>query len=154
MFGRGAKKRRERWKAAQDPESPAVQFVEALAAGSALVLDGDAVASYGWPHLDISAQRSNLVGYCASLAEAQEMDAARVWVLFDRMTQEAAPSSRRLTVQVADDRTAAAERALELIGELSPSVVVWADDPNAASLRAAGASLVATDVLLDAFLDL
>lgn len=67
--------------------------------------------------------------------------------------EPAIPRSKSVTIELTDDRTAAAERAIEEIEAADVAVGVWSD-ANAISLRAAGATLFQPDDLLDGFLDL
>ena len=153
MFGR--KKRRERELAdALAGDAPYDRLLTAIHGGAHTVIDGDAVARYGWPHLSTNEQRNALIDYCRTIAKVVSVDASVICVFFDQTVDDAVPRSKAITIEAAEDRNAAAERALEAIELAEMSVAVWGNDPNAASLRAAGATVFALDDLLDGFLDL
>lgn len=118
-----------------------------------MVVDGDAVATYGWPHLSIDTQRKALVDYCTTLAKEFAAAPVAFLVFFDASMTATIPRSKVITVELTDDRTAAAERAIEEIEAAHSAVAVWSD-ANATSLQAAGATVHHPDDLLDGFLEL
>lgn len=121
--------------------------------GAVTVVDGDAVAGLGWPHLSIDTQRQALIDYCGTVATEFSVKPSAFWVFFDASVIETVPRSKAITIEVVDDRPAAAERALEEIEAADDSVAIWSD-VNAISLQAAGATMHSLGDLLDVFLDL
>lgn len=152
MFGR-KKKRKRQLAEVLAGDQPQDRLLAAIHHGASAVIDGDAAASLGWPHLSIDVQRGALVDYCGTLAKLVSADQAGIWIFFDRQLETAVPRSKLITIELTEDRTAAAERAIEEIEAADVAVAVWSD-ANAISLRAAGATLFQPDDLLDVFLDL
>jgi len=153
VFGR--KKRRERQLADRlAGDAPHDRLFAAIHEGAQAVIDGDAVTSYGWPNLSMNEQRAALIEYCETMAKMLSVDQSAIRVFFDQTMDAAIPRSKAVAIELTEDRIAAAERAIEEIEAASESVAVWNDDPNAGSLRAAGATVYLPDDLLDGFLDL
>lgn len=151
MFGR--RKRKRQLAEILVGDQPQDRLLAAIHDGARAVIDGDAAASLGWPHLRIDNQRGALVDHCANLAKMLSVDQTSIRIFFDRQMEPAIPRSKSVTIELTDDRTAAAERAIEEIEAADVAVGVWSD-ANAISLRAAGATLFQPDDLLDGFLDL
>lgn len=156
-FG-GRKKRRRLLLEQLEGDQPQDRLVTAVHGGSLVVIDGDGAANLGWPHLPVNRQREALVEYCGVFAADLDATAAALHLFFDLSVEDVVPRSKKVVIEMVPDRITAAERALERVetavaGSGSP-VAIWADDPNGASLRAAGASLFSLDVLLDCFIDL
>lgn len=152
MFGR--KKRARQLADVLAGDTPYDQLFAAIHRGAQAVIDGDAVTSYGWPHLSMNEQRAALIDYCGSMAKVLSVDQSAILVFFDQTMEAAIPRSKAVTIELTEDRIAAAERAIEEIEAADESVAVWNDDPNAASLRAVGATVYRPDDLLDGFLEL
>jgi len=152
VFGR-KKKRQRQLAEILESDAPHDRLVAAIHGGAVVVVDGDAVAGYGWPQLSVDAQRKALVDFCGVLVKQFGADSASFTVFLDATMSASVPRSKVIAVEVADDRTAAAERAIEEIEDARSAVAVWSD-ANAVSLRAAGAALFRPDDLLDGFLDL
>ncbi len=152
MFGR--KKRQRQLADVLAGDKPYDRLLTAIHGGARTVIDGDALATYGWPHLSTNEQRNALIDYCETMARLVSADPSAISVFFDQSVDDAVPRTKAVTVERTEDRNAAAERALEQIESAEAAAAVWGDDPNAASLRAAGATLFAPEDLLDAFLKL
>ena len=109
-------------------DEPSHRLLAALHGGSRVVIDGDAAATRGWPEDSIDRQRGALVDYCRSMATWLSIDQPVVRIFFDRSMDDAVPRSKSVTVELVDDRTTAAERALVVIESGTPVIAIWGDD--------------------------
>lgn len=156
MFG--SRKRRERQerelanRLASD--APNDRLFAAMHAGAQVVVDGDAVATHGWPQASTPEQRKALVHFCEAVVGMHSSSQATIRVFFDASLDKTVPRSKTIAIELTEDRNAAAEQAIQAIEAGRASVGVWSADPNAVSLRAAGAIVCSPDDLLDGFLDL
>jgi hypothetical protein len=118
-----------------------------------VLIQGDAVASKGWPDMAVGEQRGALVTYLNILAGDT---GAAPDVMFDAAMggSDSLPESRVVRIRLSADEGSDADELAALIAtypEEWPVAVVTDDDVLAAGAVAAGATVLDNDQLLDLF---
>ena len=119
-----------------------------------LLVDGDSVASMGWPSLTVAQQRDALVSYLADLSTST---GAAPDVVFDgRIGEEdSLPASRAVRIRLSSaltEPTAALDELVDAYPEQWPIALVTDDEELAASAATRGAAVLNNGQLLDLFI--
>jgi len=92
---------------------------------SFLLVDGDAVATKGWPHLDVSDRRQATINYLATQSSTFEVPA---FLVLSTDIDPAAPTSREVEVEMVATRALALERMVERAASVGAGNIAVTDE--------------------------